>query len=85
MRSIRVAEGHGYEVVHGIIDSLYVKKKDVNEQDAQNLADAIYEETQLPIDVKHVYLFITFLNITVGIGYICSTLAIAISFAFSCR
>lgn len=61
LRAIRVAESEGYSVVHGIVDSLYVKKKGVTEEDARRLAVVITDATGLPIEFKHKYSFITFL------------------------
>ena len=66
MRSIRVAEGLDYEVVHAIVDSLYVKKKGIDERQAESLRQAITRETRLPIEVKALYQFIAFLPSTVN-------------------
>ncbi len=84
MRSIRVAECMGYEVVHAIVDSLYVKRlqpldhasmpehaqhvkrKGVEEKQTEELRQAITRETRLPIEVKALYQFITFLPSTVN-------------------
>lgn len=59
-RAIRIAEHRGYEVVHGIVDSLYVRKKDLS--DISNLVDEISKKTRLPIEFKKVYKFMTFLS-----------------------
>ncbi len=61
LKAIRTAEQEGFEVIHGIVDSLYVKKKDITEKGASSLARAITEKTGLPIEVKALYKFIVFL------------------------
>jgi len=59
--AIRISEDAGYEVVHGIVDSLYVKKDGMDAKGLERLAEAIQSETGLPIEFKRMYRFMTFL------------------------
>ncbi len=62
MSSARVAERAGWEVVHGIIDSVYVKKKDgYDARDAQRLGKELYNETGLEIAHDGDYRWMVFL------------------------
>jgi len=63
LKSIHLAEDYGYEVIHGIVDSLYVKKEGtiLSAQEGKQLALIISKETGLPIEFKQLYAFITFL------------------------
>ncbi len=59
-RASRVAERNGFEVVHGIVDSLWVKKQGVDRSELESLCTRIGEETGLPIGVEGRYRWIVF-------------------------
>lgn len=60
LRAIRVAEQAGYEVLHGIVDSLWVRP--LNPQlSAESLARRIAEATGVRMDVEGKYKWIVFL------------------------
>ena len=61
LKATRLAEERGFELVHGIVDSLWLKKKGVTESDFIELVDEIYRETELPISFQGVYRWIVFL------------------------
>ena len=55
-----VAEGQGYEVLHALVDSLYLWKENAAAADYQKLAQEIAVATGLPMDVEGVYRWIVF-------------------------
>lgn len=68
VRSMEIAEGHGYEVVHGIVDSLWLRPKghaNPIEDVVQHIADA----AGIPLDLEGRYRWIVFLPCkTTGVG-----------------
>ncbi|MCS6787722.1 MAG: hypothetical protein NZ733_00300 [Aigarchaeota archaeon] len=61
LRAVRVAERMGFEVVHGIVDSLWVRREGAAEEDYSELVRAIEEETGLPAALEGTYRWIAFL------------------------
>lgn len=57
----KIAENHGFEVVHGIVDSLYLKKKGMTEDEVQHVCDEIGYETGIPITIEGMLDWIVFL------------------------
>jgi DNA polymerase elongation subunit (family B) len=57
----RIAEEHGFRIVHGIVDSLWLKKKDATNEEYQNLCSEISQETNIPISFEGRYNWIVFL------------------------
>jgi DNA polymerase elongation subunit (family B) len=60
--AMRIAEECGFRVLHGIIDSLWVHKKDMTTQEITCLAENIAQQTRLPISVEGRYRWIVFLS-----------------------
>ena len=60
MRRI-LAEEQGFEVIHGIVDSLWLKKPDASLEDYENLCKAITEQSGIPINFEGRYKWIVFL------------------------
>ena len=58
----RIAERRGFQVLHGIVDSLWVKRDRAGPGDFQQLCDEIEEEIGLPISFEGVYKWIAFLS-----------------------
>jgi len=56
-----IAEAQGFQLLHGIVDSIWVRKPGATEQDYQKLADAITQSTGLPIALEGIYRWIGFL------------------------
>jgi DNA polymerase II len=56
-----IVEAHGYTVLHMLVDSLWVKKHNANEQDYELLLKEIEEKTDLPIMLEGIYHWIAFL------------------------
>ncbi len=61
LRAVRVAEEMGFEVVHGIVDSLWVRKEGACEDDYRELAAEVERATGLPVSLEGVYRWIAFL------------------------
>ena len=57
----RIAERNGYEVIHGIVDSLWVKKDGAEEADYEELREAIAKETDFPLSFEGIYKWVAFL------------------------
>src|SRR3989475_13256886 len=68
LRSMEIAEQHGYEVVHGIVDSLWLRPT-AKAGDVRKLIEHIHAELGLPIDLEGTYRWIVFLPCkTTGVG-----------------
>jgi len=61
LKAMRVAEDHGFEVVHGIVDSLWVRKEGASQRELADLCKEISRETNAPISVSGRYKWIVFL------------------------
>ena len=61
LKAIRIAEGMGFKVIHGIVDSLWVHKNEANDEDCQELANRIEEKLGLPVSYEGRYKWIVFL------------------------
>jgi len=61
LKAVKVAEENGFEVIHGIVDSLWVQREGAGDQDYLRLAKEIEEETGLPIGYEGRYRWIAFL------------------------
>ncbi|HZX45574.1 MAG TPA: DNA polymerase domain-containing protein [Candidatus Nanoarchaeia archaeon] len=57
----RVAESMGFEVVHSIVDSIYIKKKGITEKEVKEFCREIELETGIPISVEGIFKWIVFL------------------------
>lgn len=61
LETARIAEMRGFEVVHGIVDSLWVKKQGATEKDFEELRSEISAQIGLPISFDGLYRWIAFL------------------------
>ena len=66
--SARVAERRGYEVIHGIVDSLWLKREGAEEADYLELKKEIEEETGFPLSFEGIYKWVAFLPSKVDAG-----------------
>jgi len=62
VKTVRTAELHDWEVIHGIIDSVYVKKKGFTNDDVQRLGRDIFYSTGLELNHEGNYRWIVFLS-----------------------
>jgi DNA polymerase I len=56
-----IAEERGFRVIHGIVDSLWLKKEDASSEDYVRLSEEIAEKVDLPLDFSGLYKWIVFL------------------------
>jgi DNA polymerase elongation subunit (family B) len=61
LKAAHIAEDQGFEVVHGIVDSLWLKKKDATIEEYNDLCGLITEEIGVPINFEGRYKWIAFL------------------------
>lgn len=61
LQTSRIAERRGFQVVHGIVDSLWVKKDRSREGEFEQLGEEIREEVGLPISFEGAYRWVAFL------------------------
>jgi len=61
LRAMSIAEDHGFEVVHGIVDSLWVRKEGASPRELADLCSEISRETNAPISINGRYKWIVFL------------------------
>jgi DNA polymerase, archaea type len=64
----RVAERRGFKVMHGIVDSLWLKKEGAGEEDFERLRREIEAETRFAISFEGIYKWIAFLPSKVDAG-----------------
>jgi DNA polymerase II len=57
-----IAESRGFEIVHALVDSLYVWRKGATHEDFEQLSKDIAERTQLPLAIESVYRYVVFLS-----------------------
>ena len=61
-KATAIAESRGFRLVHGIVDSMWLKKKDATIDEYKLLCDEIEGELDLPISFEGRYKWIVFLN-----------------------
>jgi DNA polymerase, archaea type len=61
LKAARLAEEGGFEVIHGIVDSLWLKKKDASMEEYNELCRVITREIGVPINFEGHYKWVIFL------------------------
>jgi len=61
LRAARMAEDKGFTVVHGIVDSLWLKKEGAADEEYRDLCAEIGKETMIPLNFEGRYRWIVFL------------------------
>ncbi|UCE44427.1 MAG: hypothetical protein JSV57_02825 [Candidatus Bathyarchaeota archaeon] len=61
LKTVRMAEERDFEVVHGIVDSLWLKKKSASPQEYTELCNAVSKEIGVKLNVEGIYRWIVFL------------------------
>jgi DNA polymerase elongation subunit (family B) len=61
LKSVRIAEKMGFEVIHGIVDSLWLKKQDTTLEEYRRLCRKISEEIGVDLNFEGRYKWIVFL------------------------
>jgi DNA polymerase-2 len=63
LKAKEIAEDHGFTVIHAYVDSLFICRPGASaEADFQPLLDEIEAETNLPIEVEDVYVWMAFVS-----------------------
>lgn len=57
----KMAEERGFQVIHGIVDCLYIKKKGIQEDEVRLLCDEIKKRFSIPTCFEGIFKWITFL------------------------
>jgi DNA polymerase-2 len=55
------AEAQGFELLHALVDSLYIRRNGATPEDYERLAQEIEVRTRLPLAVEAVYCYVVFL------------------------
>jgi DNA polymerase I len=61
LKAAHIAENYGFKVVHGIVDSLWLKKPEANNEEYTALCNIISEQVGVPITFEGRYKWIAFL------------------------
>jgi DNA polymerase elongation subunit (family B) len=61
VEAMRVSEYNGFRVVHGIVDSLWLEKKNATESDYKELRARIEDETKFKLAFEGIYKWVVFL------------------------
>ena len=61
-KAAAIAESRGFRLVHGIVDSMWLKKKDTTIDEYKLVCDEIEKKLGLPISFEGRYKWIVFLN-----------------------
>ncbi len=56
-----IAEDRGYEILHALVDSLYVQKAGATREDYESLNAEIEARTELPLAIEAIYRYVVFL------------------------
>ena len=56
-----IAEADGFELIHALVDSLYVWKEGATREDYERLSQEIENRTRLPLAIESVYRYVVFL------------------------
>ena len=56
-----IAENRGFELLHALVDSLYVWKPNASREDYEQLTAEIERATRLPLSIESVYRYVVFL------------------------
>ncbi|MBS1266833.1 MAG: DNA polymerase [Candidatus Woesearchaeota archaeon] len=61
LKSAKLAEEYGFEVVHGIVDSLFIKKKNIKEKEVREFCKELQTMTGIPVGFKGIFNWVVFL------------------------
>lgn len=61
LEASKLAEDKGYNLVHGIIDSLYIKKRGIKEEDVKEFCKELEIITGIPVSFEGIFKWIVFL------------------------
>jgi DNA polymerase-2 len=61
-KAVAIAESQGFKLVHGIVDSMWLKKVNTTEHEYKQVCEQIEKQLDLPISFEGRYKWIVFLN-----------------------
>src|SRR2546427_4977681 len=61
-QAVALAEAHGFQLVHGIVDSMWLRKPSATAEEYEELCTEISRELNLPISFEGIYKWVVFLN-----------------------
>jgi DNA polymerase I len=61
LKAARISERRGFEVLHGIVDSLWLKKEDATLKDYDSLCKQVSDDIEIPLNFEGRYKWIVFL------------------------
>ncbi len=61
LRAARISESRGFEVLHGIVDSLWLKKENTNLEEYKDLCKQVSDDIGVPLNFEGRYKLIVFL------------------------
>ena len=61
LRAVRISEGRGFKVIHGIVDSLWLKKKDATITEYTDLCKEVTQKIDVPLNFEGRYKWLVFL------------------------
>jgi DNA polymerase elongation subunit (family B) len=62
LKTAKMAEDHGFEVIHGIVDSLWLKKPGVSQKEVVQFCREVSRIINVPLNVERRYRWIIFLS-----------------------
>lgn len=62
----KIAEDMGFEVLHGIVDSLWIQKPGITQEDVDRLRTRVEERFKIPVKCEGLYRWIVFLPSTIN-------------------
>ena len=61
-KAVAIAESKGFRLVHGIVDSMWLKKPNATDEEYKQVCEQIEKELDLPVSFEGRYKWIVFLN-----------------------
>lgn len=61
LKSKEIAESHDFDLIHGIVDSLYLRKDEMANKDILSLCEDIHLKTGIPISFEGIFKWVVFL------------------------
>ena len=72
LQAVRISERHGFRLLHGVTDSVYIQKKGLTRDELVEICKEIEAETGIPIAIENIYRWYAFSPSTVD-GAPCPT------------
>ncbi|HLP79515.1 MAG TPA: DNA polymerase domain-containing protein [Acidobacteriota bacterium] len=60
LQAVRLAEKYDFQVVHGIVDALYIKKKGITKEEVQKYCEELHQLSGIPVSFEGIFSWICF-------------------------